>query len=40
MNIDDKLKIERLEKIISIYENKVFDVLYEKFYIVMYVKKF
>ena len=30
MDIDDKLKIKRLENIISIYENKVFDVLYEK----------
>lgn len=28
--MDNELKIKRLEKIICMYENKVFDVLYEK----------
>jgi hypothetical protein len=30
MDIDDKTKINRLEQIISIYESKVFEFLYEK----------
>ena len=30
MEIEDKIKILRLEKIISIYEGKLFDVLYDR----------
>ena len=28
--IDDRTKIQRLEKIISLYENNIFEVLYDK----------